>query len=259
MTDPSKQIEIDAGMDVPTGDPSRWSRRDLLRLGLTGAGLGLLAGCGRKGAQIVRPALAAVSRANDWVGEHLLFSRGQPAPTYALSERTPERAFPAYYISRPGAPVLEDPAAWALELGGLIAKPQRLTLAMIESLPRITYTVKHHCVEGWSAIGTWTGVPFSMIAALAEPLPAARYLRFDSFDRGYYNGFDLPSAMHPQTILAYALNDQPLTAPRGAPLRLYSPVKLGYKMTKYLTKVTWTAERPGGYWEDQGYPWFGGI
>ena len=86
----------------------------------------------------------------------------------------------------------------------------------------------------------------------------ARYLRFDSFDSGYSNGWDLASAMHPQTILAYARNDQPL-AEHGAPLRLYSPVKLGYKLTKYLSAMTLTAERPGGYWEDQGYPWLGGI
>ncbi len=239
-------------------DDLRVSRRDLLRLGLVGGAASLLSACGWKGGKLGRSAFAVAGDLNDWAGEHLWLSSTRPAPTYALSERTPEPAFPAYFISRP-VPTLEDPAAWSLELGGLVRKPQRLTLAMIQALPRITYTVKHHCVEGWSAIGTWTGVPFSMIAALAEPLPGARFLRFDSFDKNYYNGFDLKSAMHPQTILAYAFNDQFLTPQRGAPLRLYSPVKLGYKMTKYLTRVEWTAERPGGYWEDLGYPWFGGI
>jgi DMSO/TMAO reductase YedYZ molybdopterin-dependent catalytic subunit len=97
------------------------------------------------------------------------------------------------------------------------------------------------------------------VAALAEPLPTARYLRFDSFDRGYYNGGDLKSAMHPQTILAYAFNDRPLMPEHGAPVRLYSPNKLGYKLTKYLTAMTFTRERPGGFWEDQGYPWLGGV
>ena len=82
---------------------------------------------------------------------------------------------------------------------------------------------------------------------------------FDTFDKGYSNGWDLKSAMHPQTILAYAWNDRPLTAAHGAPLRLYSPIKLGYKLTKYLSAVTFTAEQPGGYWENQGYPWLGGI
>ena len=81
----------------------------------------------------------------------------------------------------------------------------------------------------------------------------------DTFDSGYFNGWDLTSAAHPQTILAYARNDQPLPHTRGAPLRLYSPVKLGYKLTKYLSGMSLTAERPGGYWEDQGYPWLAGV
>src|SRR6266513_2946772 len=80
-----------------------------------------------------------------------------------------------------------------------------------------------------------------------------------SFDAGYSNGWDLASAMHPQTILAYGMNDNPLPPAHGAPLRLYSPTKLGYKLTKYLLSMTFTDQRPGGYWEDQGYPWFGGI
>jgi len=97
-----------------------------------------------------------------------------------------------------------------------------------------------------------------------EPTDAAQFVRLDSFDvdpRGvrYYNGWDLKSAMHPQTILAYAYNDRPLSARHGAPLRLYSPIKLGYKMTKYVTRITFTRERPGGYWEDKGYPWLGGL
>jgi DMSO/TMAO reductase YedYZ molybdopterin-dependent catalytic subunit len=103
------------------------------------------------------------------------------------------------------------------------------------------------------------GVPVSSIAEMVGPTHEARYLRFDSFDSRYSNGWDLASAMHPQTILAYAFNDRPLAPERGAPLRLYSPIKLGYKLTKYLTGMTFTRERPGGYWEDQGYPWFGGL
>jgi DMSO/TMAO reductase YedYZ molybdopterin-dependent catalytic subunit len=130
---------------------------------------------------------------------------------------------------------------------------------MLQAMPRVTYTVKHHCVEGWTAIGTWTGVPVSVIASLAEPTAEARYLRFNSFDGRFFNGWDLKSAMHPQTILAYAFNDRPLGLERGAPLRLYAPVKLGYKLTKYLSSMAFTTERPGGYWEDLGYPWFGGI
>jgi DMSO/TMAO reductase YedYZ molybdopterin-dependent catalytic subunit len=168
--------------------------------------------------------------------------------------------FPAYSITHNlsgGFP--EIPADWVLEVGGLVRTPVRLTPAMLEAMPRVSYTVKHHCVEGWTAIATWTGVPVSAVTQMVQPTAEARYVRFDSFDHRYYNGWDLASAMHPQTILAYAWNDRPLTIEHGAPLRLYSPVKLGYKLTKYLTSMTFTRERPGGYWEDQGYPWLGGI
>ncbi|HVR95743.1 MAG TPA: molybdopterin-dependent oxidoreductase [Thermoanaerobaculia bacterium] len=235
------------------------SRRDLFRLGLVAGSASLATACGWDGGEVLGPRLRRVSRLNDWIGENVLFSPDRLAPEYPVSARTPMRKFPTYSITRPGPPKFADPAGWALEVGGLVRKPMRLTPEMLQALPRVTYTVKHHCVEGWTAIGTWTGVPVSAVAALVEPTDAARYLRFDSFDRGYFNGWDLKSAMHPQTILAYGFNDRPLLPNRGAPLRLYSPVKLGYKMTKYLTAMTFTAERPGGYWEDRGYPWFAGV
>jgi DMSO/TMAO reductase YedYZ molybdopterin-dependent catalytic subunit len=234
-----------------------FSRRDLLRLGLTAGAASLATACGWQGGPLL-PALRGASRLNDWVGEKILLSRHRLAPQYPVSQRTPERLFPAYSRTHP-LPQLTDPAGWALEVGGLVGKPARFTVEMLQALPKVRYTVKHHCVEGWSAIATWTGVPVATVAAMVEPTAAAKYLRFDSFDSGYFNGWDLESAMHPQTILAYAFNDRPLRADHGAPLRLYSPVKLGYKLTKYLTKMTFTAERPGGYWEDQGYPWLGGV
>ncbi len=238
--------------------PDHFNRRDLLRLGLTAGAASLATACGWQGGPLV-PALQGAARLNDWVGEKLFLSGRHLAPQYPHSARSPEGLFPAYAISRPMLPRIADPAAWALEVGGLVRRPMRLTLEMIQALPKVRYTVKHHCVEGWSAIATWTGAPLASVVRLAEPTAPARYLRFDSFDRGYFNGWDLESAMHPQTILAYAFNDHPLGPAHGAPLRVYSPVKLGYKLTKYLTKMTFTAERPGGYWEDQGYPWLGGI
>lgn len=232
------------------------SRRDFFRLGLAAGPASLVAACGWDGGSLLRPKLEAISRLNDWVGEHVLHSNGRLAPEYPPSARS--ATMPAYYIS-PVTPTLGNDSEWALKVSGLVRKPMRLTRSMIEALPRVTYTVKHHCVEGWTAIATWTGVPVSAVAALVEPTDKARYLRFDSFDNDYYNGWDLTSAMHPQTILAYAFNDRPLMPDHGAPLRLYSPVKIGYKLTKYLTAMTFTRERPGGYWEDQGYPWLGGL
>jgi DMSO/TMAO reductase YedYZ molybdopterin-dependent catalytic subunit len=235
------------------------NRRDFVRLGLV-APTALAAACGWDGGALLEPKLRAFSRINDWVGEKIFFSPTRLGREYPVSQRTPMMNFPAYSITHNRSGVFpEIPADWALEVGGLVRTPVRLTRAMIEAMPRVTYTVKHHCVEGWTAIATWTGVPVSAVIQMVQPTAEARYLRFDSFDRHYSNGWDLASAMHPQTILAYAWNDRPLTIERGAPLRLYSPVKLGYKLTKYLTGMTFTRERPGGYWEDQGYPWLGGI
>jgi DMSO/TMAO reductase YedYZ molybdopterin-dependent catalytic subunit len=237
------------------------SRRDFMRLGLV-APVSLAAACGWDGGSLLEPRLRAISRINDWVGEKILLSPTRLAREYPVAARTPPGRFPAYSITanRTGQfPTPPGGREWALEVGGLVGTPARLTRPMIEALPRVTYTVKHHCVEGWTAVATWTGVPLSVIVNMVQPKPEARYLRFDSFDSRYFNGWDLASAMHPQTILAYAYNDRPLMAQHGAPLRLYSPIKLGYKMTKYLTAMSFTRERPGGYWEDQGYPWLGGI
>jgi DMSO/TMAO reductase YedYZ molybdopterin-dependent catalytic subunit len=238
----------------------RLTRRDLLRLGLVAGPATLVAACGWDGGATLEPRLRAFSRINDWIGEKILLSSSRLARVYPVAARTPERDFPSYSITRNDTgsfPVA--PGNWTLEVGGLVRKPLRLTIEMVRAMPSVTYTVKHHCVEGWTAIGSWTGVPVSAVAEMAQPTPEAEYLRFDSFDNRYYNGWDLKSAMHPQTILAYAYNDRPLSALKGAPLRLYSPIKLGYKMTKYLTAMTFTRARPGGYWEDQGYPWLGGV
>lgn len=236
---------------------AKLNRRDLLRLGLVAAPATLASACGWRGG-VLEPRLRAFSRVNDWVSEHVLQSNRRLAPTYPITQRTPASAFPAYAQTR-GFPRLRDPSGWTLRVEGLVERPQNLSLAQLQTLPAITYTVKHHCVEGWSAIGTWTGVPLAVVLDMAGLEERARFIRFDSFDDGYANGWDLKSARHPQTILAWAFNGRPLTVARGAPLRLYSPIKLGYKMTKYLTRLTLTEERPGGYWEDRGYPWFGGI
>jgi DMSO/TMAO reductase YedYZ molybdopterin-dependent catalytic subunit len=238
------------------------SRRDLLRLGIAVGPASIAMACGWDGGSGLAPKLRGFSRLNDWIGEKVFFSPSRLGQEYPISYRTSPENFPAYSITYndTGAyPSVPDPSKWTLAVNGMVRKPVRISRAELEALPRLTYTVKHHCVEGWTAIGTWTGVPLSVVAALVEPAAGARYIRFDSFDKDYYNGWDLASAMHPQTILAYAYNERPLMMNHGAPLRLYSPIKLGYKLTKYLTTMTFTDKRPGGYWEDQGYPWFGGV
>lgn len=231
-------------------------RRTFVRLGLAGGVASLVGACGWDGGSLVRPGLLDISRVNDWVGEKILYSPTRLARTYGSVERS--ASLPSYFIANT-MPVLDDPAGWRLRVDGLVAQPLDLSLDDLMRLPRASYTVKHHCVEGWSAIASWHGVPVSAIVERCRPARAARYIMFASFDAGYTNGWDLASAMHPQTILAYGMNDNPLPPAHGAPLRLYSPTKLGYKMTKYLVSMTFTDTRPGGYWEDQGYPWFAGI
>ncbi len=238
--------------EVGGGPPDR--REFLLRGAVIGAS-SLLAACGWSGGPFAGK-LRGFSRVNDRVSG-LLFS-DRLAREYPVSQRTPDANFPSYYVSD-GMPMLMNAAKWRLEVGGLVRRPGVFTIEQLQGLPRLTYTVKHHCVEGWTAIASWSGARFSALAERVEPLPAARYVNFRSFDSGYSNGWDIATAMHPQTILAYAHNDRMLRADHGAPLRLYSPTKLGYKLTKYLLSIEFTAERPGGYWEDRGYPWFGGL
>ena len=231
-------------------------RRAFLKLAAGAGTASLVAACGWDGGDAIRPRLLAVSRLNDWVGEKILFSRERLARTYDPAERS--RTLPSYFVSQT-MPVLANPAAWRFTVGGLVRRSLVLTLDDLLRMPRTSYTVKHHCVEGWTAIATWHGVAVAAIVERCQPLPAAKYIRFLSFDSDYSNGWDMASALHPQTILADGMNDQPLPPTHGAPLRLYSPTKLGYKMTKYLVSKTFTDRRPGGYWEDQGYPWFAGV
>ncbi len=261
MTDPSRRgggsgvggADGAKNVSVSFGESRRRFLASLAAAGVAAAG----GACAWDGGRMIAPGLKSWSRVNDWVSARL-FSGSRLAREYAVTRRTADAEFPAYYVSD-DLPRLADSAGWRLKVGGMVRKPVALDLARLAAMPRLSYTVKHHCVEGWTAIATWTGVPFRALAELVEPLPAARYVKFTSFDSGYSNGWDMPSAMHPQTILAYGYNDRPLMPEHGAPLRLYSPTKLGYKNTKYLVAVDFTDTRPGGYWEDQGYPWFGGL
>jgi DMSO/TMAO reductase YedYZ molybdopterin-dependent catalytic subunit len=167
---------------------------------------------------------------------------------------------PSYFIA-PTVPVWDESVRgkWALEVSGLVANPLRLTLADLQRLPQVSNRVNHYCVEGWTAVETWTGCRFSDLAKVARVSPEAHYVDFQSFDDDYHESWDLESAMHPQTVVAYGLDGKMLEPAHGAPARVYSPIKLGYKNTKYLTKIVFMPKMNGGYWSDMGYEWYGGT
>jgi DMSO/TMAO reductase YedYZ molybdopterin-dependent catalytic subunit len=216
------------------------------------AAASLLTGCESRP---VTAFLAAMKTVNEKV-EGLVFSPSRLAPELPASADTPEAAIPNYFISD-SLPVA--PANWTLKVGGLVQHPATFTLAQLQQMPRTQMRVQHHCVEGWSAVAAWNGVRVSDIANAVGVDPRVKYVEFRSFDADYWSSWDLDSALHPQTLLAYGMNGHPLYANHGAPLRLYSAVKLGYQMVKYLTEVNFLPNRTGGYWEDQGYDWFAGV
>jgi DMSO/TMAO reductase YedYZ molybdopterin-dependent catalytic subunit len=160
---------------------------------------------------------------------------------------------------------------WRLKVTGLVDRPLSLSLAQLRSLPHREQITRHDCVEGWSAIGKWRGVPLSLVLDAARMSSRARYILFHCADfmgdgRPYYESIDMIDALHPQTILAFALNDQPLKVANGAPLRLRVERQLGYKQAKYLMDIKAVDSLAdigggkGGYWEDRaGYDWYAGI
>jgi DMSO/TMAO reductase YedYZ molybdopterin-dependent catalytic subunit len=162
-------------------------------------------------------------------------------------------------------------ADWRLRVDGRVARELSLSLSQLHALPHREQITRHDCVEGWSAIGKWRGVPLKTILDGAGLRSDARYLVFhcaDTMGNGsaYYESIDLIDAFHPQTILAFALNDRPLSVANGAPLRLRVERQLGYKQAKYLTRIeavstlAGTGGGKGGYWEDHaGYDWYAGI
>jgi DMSO/TMAO reductase YedYZ molybdopterin-dependent catalytic subunit len=233
-------------------------RRDFLRAASLSAAALALAACDSQGPRQAAKLLRYAERKNEVIERslvrHTSINRGSPGARIAGDD------FPNYHISDV-VPVW-DPAisgAWRLEVGGMVAQPLQLTLADLQRLPRRTQRVDHFCVEGWTAVAEFTGVRVRDLAAMVRPDPRATYVDFESFDDGYHESWDLESALHPQTLVVYGKDGQDLNAAYGAPARVHSPIKLGYKNTKYLTRIMFLPERNGGYWSDAGYEWFGGT
>ena len=233
-------------------------RRDFLVRGSAALSAALLAACESRGPKAAEKLLRYAERKNIGV-ERALF-RHTHIDKVRSSAYEAGNKLPSYFVS-PTVPVWDESARgkWSLEVSGMVANPVKLSLADLQRLPQVSNRVNHYCVEGWTAVETWTGVAFSELARLVRADPKARYVDFQSFDDDYHESWDIESATHPQTVVAYGLDGKMLEPAHGAPARVFSPVKLGYKNTKYLTKIAFMPAPNGGYWTDRGYEWYGGT
>ena len=256
--------------------PPLLTRRRLIAGGAAFGGL-LLAGCDRLSASPTFRDLLARAEPVTMASQRGLLAGGQLAREFKPSDISPlfrangsvDVADPAY--RRMAQSGFSD---YALSVTGMVARPLRLSLETLRGGVQRTQITRHDCVEGWSAIGQWTGPQLGAVLNLAGLLPNARYIVFRCADamggdpQGtdyYYESIDLIDAFHPQTILAYAMNGQPLSIGHGAPLRLRVERQLGYKHAKYVMRVEAVDSLAGirggrgGYWEDIGYEWYAGA
>ena len=248
-------------------------RRRFIIKALQSAGLLMLAGCDNLSRSDWFPRLLGKTEGVTRRAQRLLSPRNAMAKEYTEAERSP--VFPANGESDPNNPVYQalarnEFADWKLEIGGLVQRPASFSLVELRRMPSRTQITRHDCVEGWSAIGKWKGVQLSELLARVQPLPSARYVVFHCVDidedqANYYESIDFEDAYHPQTILAYDMNDATLPIAHGAPIRLRVERQLGYKHAKYVIRIELVesfasiAGGRGGYWEDQGYEWYAGI
>jgi len=230
------------------------TRRNLLRGSLSLGGLSLLSGCQLVDEASVESALMTVSRFNDRA-QAALFDRDQLAPTYPESMIARPFPFNAFYGESEAPDLVADD--WRMEVGGKVADRGRWTVAALRQLPQAAQITRHICVEGWSAIGKWGGIPFASFLRRIGADLSAKYVGFKCAD-DYYTSIDMPTALHPQTLLTLTYDSQPLPTKYGFPMKLRMPTKLGYKNPKHIQAIFITNTYPGGYWEDQGYNWFGG-
>ena len=261
---------------MPNLNP-KLSRRNLLLGALHSTGVLLLSGCERvfdrlSGSTTIQSILESAEHGNRRV-QRLLAGRNKLAQEFADNDISPN-----FRANGNPPPMTMDFVAdaarqftdWRLEVSGLVKQPARFTLVELKSMPSRTQVTRHDCVEGWSVIGKWKGVRLEEIMNRVQPLAVAKYVVFrcmdtDSEGTNYYESIDLIDAVHPQTILAYELNDRPVPVDNGAPLRLRIENQLGYKHAKYIRALEFVAsleeigQGKGGYWEDQGYEWYAGI
>ena len=228
-------------------------RRQFLQLsGLSSLGL-LLNGCG---SSLFEEIAGKTFEPLNQSLETLLLNPQKPVPEFPASAIEPNALLINTFDFTPQI----DPTAFRLIIDGEVNNPLSLSLKDIQQMPLTSMTIRHVCVEGWAAVVQWGGVRLRDLVSLAQPKANAGYVYFKSAD-GYYESWDIASALHPQTLMAYQKNNQPLSIDNGAPLRLASPIKLGYKQSKWVTRITLLSHLlpSKGYWEDRGYEWFAGL
>jgi DMSO/TMAO reductase YedYZ molybdopterin-dependent catalytic subunit len=253
---------------------SRSDRRTALKAVAAGlAGL-WVAACDRitgsaKGRAVLSGAETLTRRAQRLVTDRRALAREFPPRLISVNFRTNGSTDPDDPAYR--AASANGFADWKLVVDGLVERPLALSLAEIRALPSRTQITRHDCVEGWSDIAKWTGARLGPLLDKAGLKPQARYVVLHCADNlgggsaKYYESLDLIDAYHPQTLLAYEMNDQPLPLAHGAPLRLRVERQLGYKQAKYVMRVEAVADfahiagGKGGFWEDRGYEWYAGI
>ncbi|WP_149745624.1 molybdopterin-dependent oxidoreductase [Rhizobium sp. RU35A] len=230
-------------------------RRLFFRQGLSLGALTMLTGCNLQDDTAVDRALWAMSRWNDRV-QAFLFDPHRLAPTFRLDDITDPFPFNAFY-AEDSVPDI-DLSDYRLTVSGRVDNKAAWRLEDLRRLPQAAQITQHICIEGWSAIGQWSGVPLGLFLQRIGADLTANYVGFKCADR-YYSSIDMPSALHPQTILALDFRNDPLPLKYGSPVKLRIPTKLGFKNPKHIVEIFVTNDYPGGYWEDQGYNWFSGL
>jgi len=246
----AKLLTKDAGKLMP--DPMR---RSFLRGAASLGALTFLTGCNIIDGDTAENVLRQVSKFNDGA-QALLFSQTKLAPTYSEADITRPFPFNAYY-NEDEAPVV-DPATYKLEVSGLVDNKKPWTLAELHALPEVSQITRHVCVEGWSAIGSWQGAVLSDFLKRIGADTRAKYIFFRCAE-GYTNTIDMPTALHPQTQMTFKFDHKLLPRAYGFPMKIRMPTKLGFKQPKYVVAMEVTNTDHGGYWENQGYNWFGGL
>jgi DMSO/TMAO reductase YedYZ molybdopterin-dependent catalytic subunit len=229
-------------------------RRLFLRQTLSLGALSLLTGCDISDRDDVQAVLKRMSRWNDRA-QAFLFSRQKLAPTYADSAVVRDFRYNAFF---PAEQVPKLAASdYRLQLSGLIQDKRPWTVEALLSLPQESQITRHVCVEGWSMIGKWSGTPLRLFLERVGADLSARFVGFHCAD-GYYGSIDMPTALHPQTIMSFKFADETLPHKYGYPFKVRIPTKLGFKNPKWVTTIFVTNRFPGGFWEDRGYNWFSG-